>query len=397
MNVAISIIKTNSKWLWMLLSLVAGTLLASTVGGQEPLTETGNHGSTTSLELATDSNTQDSITQATAEIVQQPPCCPLEGQRVCTQDRCGFRRPVNVSANDEIWLVSGRNSHLAPCDLDGLKVCKLCRGDWVESGLNDLVSQHSTDKSRVTMIYVHGNRTDLAWAKSRGMQFYDHALQKGCLERPPVRFVIFAWKSEMERTRLYPDYRIKSHRSFQLGTTFGEFLCQFEDRNMVIGGFSLGAQIVMQGLSNPGLQNPIDPFGKFKIAVIAPALNPDYVSCGLLCYPCNPTVEQTDVFLNRDDRAVRAAQLIVRNRSNGCITTLEQLADQSASALNPVRIVDITSEVSKRHSIVKYAHSASLRNGLATMLSSIQLANSSVQSETERAVSVSEDAAAPSN
>ena len=390
MNISICFLKTHSKWVKMLLSLLLG-ILASAVVAQEPIPETATDVPTRSLEITTDSGRQEVV-----EIMGKTSCCPRERQTVITRTRCGLRRPVRVSENDEIWLVSGRGSHLAPCDLDGLKIRKLCQGRWVESCLNELVCQHATDKSRVTMIYVHGNRTDLAWARSRGIQFYDNALQKCCFDRPPVRYVIFAWKSEMERIRLYPDYRIKSKRSVRMGTAFGNFLCQFEDRNMLIGGFSLGSQIVMQGLSNPGLRNQNDPLAKFEVAVIAPALDPDYVSCRLVCYPCNPTVEKTDVFLNRHDRAVGLAQRIVRNRSTGSTTSIEQLADQSANAPNSIRICDITDEVCRKHSVINYARSVTLRRTLATMLNSIYRTNSSVQDERSPNDFAGENVAVPS-
>ena len=43
----------------------------------------------------------------------------------------------------------------------------------------------------------------------RAIQFYDNSL-RNC-DRPPLRFVVFAWKSEAEKARVIPDYKIKSN------------------------------------------------------------------------------------------------------------------------------------------------------------------------------------------
>ncbi len=145
---------------------------------------------------------------------------------------------MKVLPQDEVWLISARESHLAPCDLSLIKVEQLNCGRWMPSSLECLVDAHELDKTKSTLIYAHGNQTNLSWAKSRGLQFYSLALEETACQRPPVRYVIFAWKSEREQ-HCAKDFILKSQRSEQLGITMAQILAQFPDRRIVLVGFSL--------------------------------------------------------------------------------------------------------------------------------------------------------------
>ena len=286
------------------------------------------------------------------------------GQIVDTLQSCGRVKHVRIQPQDEVWLVNARESHLAPCDISLQRCSRLQNGQWIDAELAELVHQHREDKSKQTMIYVHGNRTELKWAKSRGLQFYENAMQLKC--RPPLRFVIYAWKTEAEIPRLLPDFRIKLDRSLVVGTAFGKFLGQFSDRKIVLGGFSLGAQVVLKAVADHGLHD--GRAGKYRVAVFAPALNPNYTASELSHFANCPNVERTDVFKNREDRAVKISQLINRKRSSSFVYTLSQLAQTYGQSNNRIRIVDITTEVTKKHSIVKYSKSPLLIRNLTDML-----------------------------
>lgn len=285
-------------------------------------------------------------------------------QIVDTLQSCGAIKPVCIQPQDEVWLIDARESHLAPCDVSLQRCAQLQNGKWIDTDLSELVCRHRDDKSKQTMIYVHGNRTELKWAQSRGLQFYENAMQ--CERRPPVRFVIYAWKSEAEITRLFPDFQIKSDRSLVVGTAFGKLLNEFSDRQLVLGGFSLGAQVVLKGVANEELHDGRP--GKFRVAIFAPALNPNYTASELSHFASCPNVERTEVFKNRDDRAVKLSQLINRKRAKSYVYTLSQLAMTLGRSNNRIRIVDITTEVTKKHSIVKYSKSPLLVQKLGNML-----------------------------
>ena len=111
------------------------------------------------------------------------------------KSRIGFRK-VHVRAQDEIWLVSARNGE--QCELTSRK---LVNGQWVAASMAELAQSHAMDKQKTSLVYVHGNRTDEVFARSRGLQFYEN-LFNGQMCSGPIRFVIFAWHSEREKCGL---------------------------------------------------------------------------------------------------------------------------------------------------------------------------------------------------
>ncbi len=319
-----------------------------------------------------DSSVESSSVKTESEVAPELPPPSAADQVVLTKTICGGPLPVCVSSEDEIWLVSARGSDCFPCDRSQLKVCLLQNGCWQSASLDDLVNRHTIDKTRATLIYAHGDRTNLEYAKARGLQVYQTAFQSSPCVRPPIRFVLFCWKSEKE-IRRHPvvDFGIKSDRAVLVGKTFGLLLNQFEDRNLGIIGFSLGTQVTMSALNCLDLQGPDGRWGKFRVMLIAPALDARFVRTELPRFPHNQLVEKTDVYRNRDDRAIQAAQMIVRKQSRADVTTLRELAASNPASLNPIKVYDITSQIRKRHSITNYCAAPSVRSGLAQMLNGI--------------------------
>ena len=149
---------------------------------------------------------------------------------------------------------------------------------------------------------------------------------------------------------------------------------------MVICGFSLGAQVALTALSNPELQQQHEQPGKYRVAIIAPALNSHFVNSELACYPCNPIVKQTEVFLNRLDCPVKVSQTIARRRTKSEFS-VRDIAGDGRLNCNSIAIRDITREVSRRHSVVSYGRSKCMSFKLAEMLNSTFEKSCSSQSE----------------
>jgi hypothetical protein len=397
MNEAQFLLAERRTWLIMLISLIAGLLFASAVTGQEyiydtnPLTgervivgysggvapPSNSPGSTASpANVAPRIPSQEAAPAIVDSVLTDPAATGFppagdvvygdigSGQVVNTKLLCGKIKTVCVLPQDEIWLISARDSHLSPCNPSPMSCSQLRCGEWHDASLEALVELHASDKSKVTMIYTHGNRTNLSWAKSRGLQFYGNAIQPTV--RPPIRFVIFAWMSEAVVPRVLTDFKIKSNRSLDVGLAFGKLLGKFNDRQIVLGGFSLGAQVILQGVADPELQD--GRLGRYRIALFAPALDPNYVQCGLHAFPHSSIVESTDVFVNRNDRAIQMTQLIARRRTHAHVSYLEELAQCAGHTANLIRVHDITAEVTKKHSIVEYSDSMKLKCRLAETL-----------------------------
>ena len=273
-------------------------------------------------------------------------------QSVRTRRVVGFRK-VHVRAQDEIWLVSARNGE--QCELTSRK---LVNGQWIAASITELAQSHAKDKQKTSLVYVHGNRTDEVFASSRGLQFYEN-LFNGQMCSGPIRFVIFAWHSEREICGPAADYRIKLDRSVALGSTFANFLNQFEDRRLLLAGFSLGGQIILSSLAQLECQMASDPNpkqGSFRVALITPALEANDALNSVGPLPTNPLVSQTVVFINRRDIAIRAASFATRKTSAPPAVTLEQVSQQPVcGTTNPVVIEDLTCKVSSFHSITRYS------------------------------------------
>ena len=288
-------------------------------------------------------------------------------QTVRTRRGFGFRS-VNVRAQDEIWLVSARQQ--SQCELT---LQRLVDGQWVPAGIADLTDAHVLDQQRSSVVYVHGNRTDDDYARSRGLQFYENVFN-GEAQSGPVRFVIFTWRSEREKIRPTLDFNVKLDRSVELGPTFANFLDKFQDRRIVLAGFSLGSQVVLSGLVQLPSQAATDKVGKFQVALVTPALKAADASNSVASLPLNPTAAKTVVFVNRKDNAIRAAMLVAKATSTQPAVTLEQIARRpTCEMVNPVFIEDMTEQATGCHSITKYsARSTRLKTVLKEMADEVR-------------------------
>jgi hypothetical protein len=307
-------------------------------------------------------------------------------QFIQTKVKRGFET-VRVSAQDQIWVVSCR------CDptqdaVNPFHVARLQRGNWEASALSDLFRDHQTNTSLATMVFVHGNRYDLGLCKDRGLQFY-HSIFQNDRERPPLRLVLFCWKSEVERLRPLPDFNIKSKRSVELGTAFGKFLCGFNSRKPLICSYSLGAQIVVKGLEakdfeakgleargfearrleTPNLEtSDFSSSPGYRVAMLAPAFDPDYACRSLENYCLNTAIAETRIFVNDNDLVIRAANLIVRKRCRDTLTVVGKLTRNGEKCEGLIDVHNVTAEVRKSHSLDSYTESATLGRILNQML-----------------------------
>lgn len=290
-------------------------------------------------------------------------CDHCQSQAVKTRVNCPLgKRVVCVEGRDEIWLVSARQSHLCWSDLSRIEVSLLQNEVWQPSSLETLVSAHAEDKSRATVVYCHGNRTKLAWAKSRGLQVYQSTFQNEVDQstRPPVRFVIFAWKSEQEKTRLRPDYKLKTQRAAVVGMAFGKFLDQFSDRNMLLSGFSLGSQVVLTGLTGGESGRP-NIGGRYQVALIAPALDPMFVCRSLRTLPDVSLIQRTEVVANENDVAIKAAQKLAAKTCREWLPEFKKLACTSAFATNRIQLHEIGDDICRHHTSNNYYNAEKVR------------------------------------
>ena len=271
---------------------------------------------------------------------------------------------IYVQPQDEIWVVSARDNLSAPYDLSRMTVKKLSNGQWHSADLNQLTHAHQTDLSRKTMLFTHGNRTSYSWAVSRGMAVYQN-LFSTCAARPAIRLVVFAWQSDRETPLPVADYRIKAKKSVCIGTTFGLLLNQFQNRDLMLVGYSLGAQVILSGLENEFQPATND---LFEVSLIAPAFDCDWLASRAAASRPPVKVKRATVFVNRGDRVIKVATRVCQREYPSVNLDLHQLAASGQLPFARADFVDLTAETTSIHSIARYTKSFSLRMGIYQQL-----------------------------
>ena len=288
--------------------------------------------------------------------------------RLTVKETRGRFSCVTVEPQDEVWLLSARNVNCNPADLSVIEVKQMVEGQWLTSSLAELTSAHSANRTLSTMIYTHGNNTDESWARSRGLQVYDKMFVTPGTSRPPVRFVIFAWRSEKEEIGC-GQYLAKSKRAVQVGKSLAAVLTQFDDRNIVLAGFSLGSQVVLAALDDKAIQMEFDSPGKYRVFLLAPALDGLFVNGTTSRSHSSEAVERAEIFNNSVDRALKASRFVSRKvlGRNGNLS-ISDLVDNQGLALAGIRLQDVADQVGRRHSVVRYSSRQVIQQEIQIML-----------------------------
>ena len=312
-------------------------------------------------------------------------CCPETpawakgNQSLCTiKSVLGCTETVEIRPEDEIWIVSARNCGCCVDNAKALEVKRLVNDSWQPESLEKLAHCHQTNPSLTTLLYAHGNATDYDFGISRGVQFYRNLVSCPRVDGP-IRMVLWLWKSEKETARIYRDFRIKSERAIQMGPVFRNTLEQLGDSRVALVGFSLGAQVILSALDSMEEQQDNACCGqqgnnqteKYRIAFIAPALDPSYACAVADRMVCSSITAQTRVFCNRSDRAVKALRIILRRECPEKSISFNRLVREQRLNLGQVKHVDLTAEAGFRHSIIRYSRTPSLCCELGLMLSEV--------------------------
>ena len=300
---------------------------------------------------------------------------PCGMQQSITVKKTVGTESILIDAKDEIWVVSahqapqfgGRKAQRDSC-ASGIEfeTQSLVCSRWQPQSLSDLAFAHQSDPEHVTIMIVHGNNTDNEWALTRGMQFYDRIFGKCLNGRPPVRLIILAWESQKVLPRPCLDYKLKSAKAVALGPNIGALLGELGGNRPVLVGYSLGAQVVLSTLTHIegcGSSASCEFQAGFHVAFIAPALEADFACEDLSAINNNPLIADAQIFVNRNDRAVLAAQLLNRQRcdNRSVEPSLVGLADKGRLDANRFQLHDVTREVRNRHSLVNYIESTTVQ------------------------------------
>ncbi|MEM9410970.1 MAG: hypothetical protein AAGA30_07650, partial [Planctomycetota bacterium] len=191
--------------------------------------------------------------------------------------------------NDQIWLVSARGAACRQTGADKLPIQQYCCGRWANSDWLQ-INKSADGFAGQTLVYIHGYQTNLEHARVRGLEVYKNLFGR-CRISEPIRFVIWAWKSEKEICRPVQDYQLKSNRAVLLGNLFADSLNYLGPKPPVIIGYSLGVQVIVSGLTKSQCYQG----APVSIATIAAASDCGFTSS--VCELCTSgRVKQTVVF-----------------------------------------------------------------------------------------------------
>ena len=274
-----------------------------------------------------------------------------------------FAQGDSVRCADQVWLVSARELYgdhdVSPCQFP---VRKFDGGCWHDSSFDAL--QFSDHGDIPTVVFVHGYQTNLQNAQFRGAQVYQSLFGNSrCTQ--PVRFIIWAWKSEREIPRPVKDYALISKRAIGVGNAFAQTMNLVGDEQTTVIGYSLGAQVVVSGMTGQCqyIGAPI------RLAVIAGANDCGFASgCRQRCLQQN--ILQTTVFSNSKDRVLKASNLICRINYGKRFRKFEELAFQDNGSLGSVNVIDISNSATRNHSVVRYVSLPVVRNEILRLVES---------------------------
>lgn len=248
---------------------------------------------------------------------------------------------------DEIWLISARDLGSC-CELHNLRCQKYCDGLWFDSCCAELVDANNTQPVCSPVVYVHGYQTDLGDAKTRGIQVYNN-LFAACDNAQPIRYIIWAWKSERESRRIVRDFKEKAGDARQLGNAFAMTLNQLQSSPPTVIAYSLGIQVSISALVESSVYTGLP----VQLAVIAAATDCGFSGGCLQMQQCG-NISISYVFCNRVDMAIRAARLSCRISSGRKPDKFERIAPMFQAQLGQVNVIDITSMSTRKHSVVRY-------------------------------------------
>ena len=265
------------------------------------------------------------------------------------------------ACDDQIWVVSARDLGSGDCACPpNFSLEKWEHNQWLCSNLNNY--QTLCSESIPTVLFIHGYQTDLSDAKRRGMQAYQNLFANSGYSGP-IRFVIWAWRSERNRGRALRDYINKSRQAVNLGNVFAHSLNDLATDRTVVIGYSLGVQIAVSGLTQCCFYQgqPV------QLAIIAAATDCDFATKTMMPI-ARQNIASTTVFVNTKDRAVRASNLICRFRRGPSYQRFNQFAIQNSSNLGQLNFVDLLCEASRSHSIARYTRLPTVQHAIQQLV-----------------------------
>jgi hypothetical protein len=221
------------------------------------------------------------------------------------------------------------------------------------------------DPPLTTVVFVHGNDTDEAWARSRGLGIYQALTRRA---EPPFRLIVWSWPAEYVTGGFRHDARVKAERADSNAYYLAQFLSQLDHKAPVqVVGYSLGARVVTGGLHLLGggslAGRRLESIGDIRrppvhATLIAAAIDDDWLLPGHRHGRAIAAADRMVVLVNPQDRVLRWYRFL--SRDNGA-TALGVHGVASLRSLGPQRYkleqVNVNSYVGGQHGWSRYASS----------------------------------------
>ena len=272
---------------------------------------------------------------------------------------------------DEIWVVNTRNIPESCNDCFGsvpAEVSQWTDAGWSKRTQEELFVSARTNCELKNVIYAHGNFTDYGWSLRRGCEVYGSFFRTDCI-RPPLRFVIWSWKSERE-SAFCSDYHIKSHRAVDEGCRLNSITSHLGPKPPLVIGYSLGAQAVLSALSQPAfVQNEISPASvPWRVALIAVALDAEFPPQIVGNLQITNRLERLVVFTNAKDPALRSSNRLTRRRTHSPPFSQYELLPSLPAGPGTFSQFEVGSEIGRHHAITHYRQSDTIRCHIRQLL-----------------------------
>jgi len=120
---------------------------------------------------------------------------------------------------------------------------------------------------------------------------------------------------------------------------------------------------VLSALREPFAYHDVSQPG-FRVALIAPALDCEFAH-RIGCFSSSQNlVDRSVVFFNQSDRVIKLSELVCRRRYGRQTCSFEDAVMHGGISLGSVEKIEVGCEAGKKHSIVGYSESVTLRNAI---------------------------------
>ena len=270
---------------------------------------------------------------------------------------------VDLVEGDEIWWITSRNVSGQLDSLDELVAVRLTHQGWTLEDAATFCAAHNyaTDSplDPLSLIYVHGNRTNPKWSIKRGLQVYEQVFgSRG--DRRPVRFVIWHWPADQVILPVQ-EFEDNAKRAIVHGRHFARFLQYLDPRKPVrLMGYSLGSQFLLSACeqlakfaeSNCGNAD-LWQHSNLLVVVIASVTSCQWPKDTRQIQRAASLVDSALVFENKDDKALKYFKIKCNLDTANCFcgpNAFRALANFGTSAEH----LEIGKAVGSDHSVAKY-------------------------------------------